>query len=140
MATTKYQGDLKGYKTKYLRCRGRKRHPWRSKGHYNIIEKNGKIMQFTEELQCANACGVRRIQEFEVVEGRFVPLGKPELDYSGAPGYLMDKDNLYEYDEARDELMLRELMANLQGPAFDALLRTRNITAEQVPARHLKAV
>jgi hypothetical protein len=124
-APAKYEGDLAGYKTKYLRCRGRRRHSPQPRGHFNIIQKNGKIMQFTEELLCR--CGVRYETDYEWNAARqmFVKMGQTRMDYSQAPGYLFDTQSKYDADEARDELLTRELMASLQGDALDALFRTK---------------
>lgn len=121
---TKYEGDLAGYKTKYLRCRGRRRHPFRLRGHINIVQKNGRILEFTEELYCQ--CGVRQECDYEVSrEGRFVRKGKPRMDYSGAPGYLFDSQSKYDLDESRDEMLTRDLMGSLKGDALQALFNTK---------------
>lgn len=135
-APTKYEGDLGAYKSRYLRCRGRRRHPFKVRGHINIVVKSGRILEFTEELLCQ--CGVRCEVDYEVVSGRFVRKGTPRMDYSGAPGYLFERDSKYGLDEARDELLTRELMASLQGDALEALFRTKNVGDQT--ARHLRAV
>lgn len=129
---TRYAGDVKGYKTKYLRCRGRKRHPWRTQTHANIVEKNGRIIEFTEVLTCHNNCGVIRENVFDVTPaGRFV-LRESKMDYSNAPGYLVEKGNVIPDEDARDELMLRTLTATLDTHGLDLLAKTRPM-GEQTP-------
>lgn len=136
-APTKYEGDLSGYKMRYLKCRGRRRHNPKVRGHINIVVKDMKIMQFTEEAFCA--CGVRFETDYEVRGSRFVRMGPSKPDYSGAPGYLFDTNSVHDLEEARDELLTRELMGALKGDALEALFRTKNISAQPIPTQ-LRAV
>jgi hypothetical protein len=140
--TAKFDGTVKDYPTKYLRCRGRKRHPWKVKSDFNIVYRsNGTILQFEQLLHCTN-CPVVRTEKYEVRDGRFIRLGKPTLDYSGAPGYLMDPESEgINGDDALDELLMRDMMSQFNPQQLEALFKTRpEFQAPKTTTRHLRAV
>lgn len=119
----KFEGELRDYKSKYLRCRGRRNHPWKIKTDFNIATKGDRIIEFTQVLHCA-LCTADRYDTYEVTEdGRFNRKGQPRYDYPD--GYQLHRGSQRTLAEARDELLMRELTGNLDSELLNRLLGMR---------------
>ena len=133
-----FDGELKDYKSKYLRCRGRRNHPWKFKSDFNITTKGDRIIEFKQTLHCS-ICTTNRVDTYEVTkEGRFVRKGQPHYDY--APGYQLSRGNTVPLDDARDELLMRELSGSLDNELMNRLLGMRPDVQDGVRKVHLRAV
>lgn len=127
----KFDGDLKDYKDKYLRCRGRRNHPWKFQSDFNIVTKGERIIEFTQVLHCS-ICKTDRKDTYEVTrEGRFVRKGHPQYEY--ADGYQISRGNHVSLDDARDELLMRELGRSLDNELMNRLLAMRPDAREAQP-------
>lgn len=119
----KFDGDLKDYKDKHLRCRGRRNHPWKFQSDFNIVTKGDRIIEFTQVLHCA-ICKTDRKDTYEVTrDGRFVRKGHPQYEY--ADGYQLSRGAHVTLDEARDELLMRELTRSLDTELLNRLMNMR---------------
>lgn len=119
----RFDGELRDYKSKYLRCRGRRNHPWKIKTDFNIVSKGNRISEFTQILHCA-ICTTDRYDTYEVTaDGKFNRKGHPRYDY--ADGYQLHRGGSVTLEDARDELLLRELSGNLDGELLTRLLGMR---------------
>lgn len=134
-----FTGDLSQYKDKFLRCRGRRNHPWKFKTDFNIVTKGDRIIEFTQTLHCA-VCTTNREDTYEVTpEGRFRRKGHPRYEY--ADGYQLHRGSRVSLEEARDELLTRELSGALDTELMNRLMSMRPDVQSQVTGvRHLKAV
>lgn len=133
----KFDGELKDYKARYLRCRGRRNHPWKFQTDFNIVTKGDRIIEFTQTLHCA-VCKTDRHDTYDVTpEGRFSRKGHPRYEY--ADGYQLSKHSRVPLDEARDELLMRELSGSLNNELMNRLISSRG-EGQPMPAPHLRAV
>lgn len=134
----KFSGDLKDYKDKFLRCRGRRNHPWKFKSDFNIATKGDRIIEFKQTLHCS-ICTTNRVDTYEVTpQGRFVRKGQPHYEY--ADGYQLHRGSQVDLDTARDELLMRELSGSLDNELMNRLLGMRPDVQDSVRKVHLRAV
>lgn len=131
----KFTGELRDYKSKYLRCRGRRNHPWKIKTDFDITTKTyrgeTRVTEFRQILHCA-ICTTQRIDRYRVTDsGRFERIGHPQYDY--APGYELHRGSKFATDEARDELLLRELGGSINTELMNRLLSMRPDVQREIP-------
>lgn len=123
----KFEGNLREYKTKYLRCRGRRNHPWKVKTDFDIVTKTFKgekrVIEFTQTLHCA-LCTTDREDKYRVTPtGHFEKIG---TSYKYPDGYQLTKrDNRVDLNDARDMLLMREISGELNVELMNRLLSQR---------------
>lgn len=132
----KFDGELKDYRNKYLHCRGRRNHSWKFKSDFNIATNGDRIIEFTQILHCA-ICTTDRKDTYEVTkDARFVRKGHPQYEY--ADGYQLSRGSQVSLDDARDELLMRQLGQQLDAELMNRLLGMRPEAQQEV--RRLRAV
>lgn len=120
----KFDGELSDYKAKFLRCRGRRNHPWKVKTDFNIVTKGDRIIEFTQILHCA-VCTTDRHDTYEVTaSGHF---NRKATEYKYPDGYQLHRGGAATWTvaDARDELITRELMGSLDNELMNRLLGMR---------------
>lgn len=139
MAGKTFSGDLSEYKDEYLTCRGRRNHPWQLGTDFNVTtNRNGRIIEFRRVMHCS-LCTADRVETFEVTKsGRFRRKGQPHYRY--AEGYQLHRGNKIKLDEARDELLMRELRRDLDAELFGRLIGMRPEAREKVKPVKLRVV
>lgn len=141
----RHETGIDDYKDEYLRCRGLRSHTWQFKTDWNVVRgPRGRLIEFTQVLSCMS-CTTQRLQTYEVTRsGHFKRKGSTQYKY--AEGYQVHRGNPIELDEARDELIMRQLKQSLDSELMNRLENMRLIAGkgrksrddEEVP--HLRAV
>lgn len=124
MAGKTFQGDLEDYKDEFLTCRGRRNHPWQLATDFNVTtNRNGRIIEFQRVYHCM-LCTTDRIDTFEVTRaGRFHKKGHSHYRY--AEGYQLHRGNKIPLEQAKDELLMRELRRSLDAELAGRLLNMK---------------
>jgi hypothetical protein len=143
VAGKKFEGELAEYDDNYLRCRGRRNHPWQFQTDFNVTTNvRGRIVEFVQIMHCA-VCTTNRMDTYEVTKtGRFKLKGRR---YEYADGYQLHAHGKVALDEARDELLMRELSQSLASELehrqmFQKLLAQREPKAKGPVQRLLRVV
>lgn len=132
--TKKHTGDVSGYKTRNLRCRGRN-HPWTFVTDEKFVWRGDTLIEYTKRLRC-QSCGSGATELYRrTPSGRFYREGPRHIDY--VEGYLLTEDTRFDRADAVDEIAMRELVKSLPVDALDKLMAQRPDKARRA---HLKAV
>jgi hypothetical protein len=125
-----HQTGIEDYKDEYLRCRGLRSHTWQFKTDWNVVRgPRGRLIEFTQVLSCMS-CTTQRHTTYEVTRtGHFRRKGAPQYKY--AEGYQVHRGNPIELDDARDELIMRQLKQSLDAELMNRLENMRLIAGKQ---------
>lgn len=126
MSAKKHQGTIDEYPEEFLRCRGRKTHPWGLTPDFRIATNaRGRLTEFTEILSCIS-CTSQKLTKYSVDRRNHITrVGKPYIDYR--PGYQVRRGHPLTTDRARDLMLAkqlaRELERRMSGTSTRAILR-----------------
>lgn len=138
MPSKRFEGNLDEYKDEYLTCRGRRQHPWELQTDFNVTtNRAGRIVEFKQVLHCPR-CTATATDTYEVTkQGRFKRMGQRQYDY--ADGYQMRRGVKMPLDDARDQLLMRELSRSLDAELL-ARLQAMRPEAKKTAGPKLKIV